>query len=381
MAYTATAINDLLERILKQIDISETMFQKANDGYHSLSAWINEHSDDYAIAIYPQGSFALGTVIKPITDLDDYDLDLVCEFSQQYALTAKQLKIDVVKPWLIKYRKVNGEIENKRRCWHVEYEDLPNFHMDIIPAYYAGPIIQITNHNEVTDTYSYIGSNPKGYIDWFFQKCSSQWEKLYKKYQCNNGVLKASADVETLDRYRVKTTLQKAIQLLKRHRDIMFSKSPECKPISILITTIAAELYKNEDDVFTAVESILSSAQMYIQQHKIGDEYFIENPSYPGENFADKWNTHPERLQTFIRWLTQAKHDLSREHLMCMDRLAIGQSLKHSFGENVGRKVFAELAKEEENAITSGIMRIDPNEGSLSKKGTVAIPANRHYHG
>ena len=43
------------------------------------------------------------------------------------------------------------EIEEKRRCWHVEYENVPNFHMDVIPAHDAGTtastFIHITNKN------------------------------------------------------------------------------------------------------------------------------------------------------------------------------------------------------------------------------------------
>ena len=42
---------------------------------------MDKETPDYKITIYAQGSFALGTVIKPITDTEDYDLDLVCEFA------------------------------------------------------------------------------------------------------------------------------------------------------------------------------------------------------------------------------------------------------------------------------------------------------------
>ena len=29
-----------------------------------------------------KGSFALGTVVRPITNADDYDLDIVCQFKR-----------------------------------------------------------------------------------------------------------------------------------------------------------------------------------------------------------------------------------------------------------------------------------------------------------
>ena len=45
-------------------------------------------------------------------------------------------------------------------------------------------------------------------------------------------------EIEDVPTYRVKTPLQMAIQLLKRHRDIYFQNNNENAPISIIITTL-----------------------------------------------------------------------------------------------------------------------------------------------
>lgn len=42
-----------------------------------------------------------------------------------------------------------------------------------------------------------------------------------------------------------KTPLQRAVQILKRHRDIMFA-GDEDKPVSIIITTLAAKAYQEK---------------------------------------------------------------------------------------------------------------------------------------
>ena len=118
--YSKNAINDLYRRIGLAIDISDEMFEKAVAEYEALGKWIDKETPQYKISIYPQGSFALGTVVRPINDSDDYDIDLVCEFEQSYALTAQELKLNTVKPLLLRYKRVDGEIEEKRRCWHVE---------------------------------------------------------------------------------------------------------------------------------------------------------------------------------------------------------------------------------------------------------------------
>ena len=113
--YTKDQLNDLYERIVKTIDISNEMFDDAEKEYTDLGNWIDRVTPQYKISIYPQGSFALGTVIKPIDDSEDYDLDLVCEFERQYGLSAESLKCDVVKPLLERYKKIKGKIENKLR--------------------------------------------------------------------------------------------------------------------------------------------------------------------------------------------------------------------------------------------------------------------------
>lgn len=194
--YTKEIYNGLLKSIAKCIDISDEMFEAAEKTYKDLGKWIDRETPDYEISIYPQGSFALGTVVRPITNADDYDLDIVCQFKKQYGLTAKELKVDVVKPLLVRYKKASNEIEEKKRCWHIEYDEVPNFHMDVIPAYAYGSAVQITDHNEDDDTYDYLGSNPSGYVKWFFDACAKQRNRLYDQYVKEHRMVVDQADVE-----------------------------------------------------------------------------------------------------------------------------------------------------------------------------------------
>lgn len=378
--YSTNAINDLYRRIGLAIDISDEMFEKAVAEYEALGKWIDKETPQYKISIYPQGSFALGTVVRPINDSDDYDIDLVCEFEQSYALTAQELKVNTVKPLLLRYKRVDGEIEEKRRCWHVEYEDVPNFHMDIIPAYKDRSIIQITEHDEQRNNYSYIGSNPAGYTRWFFKRCERQSTRLYENYVREHKLVVAQADVEKVKRLKVKTPLQRAIQLLKRHRDIMFSDRDEkLKPISIIITTVAAQLYQEEDSVYETLRNFLNKAPAYILMKKQNGMFYIENPSYAGDNFANKWNEHPDRAEAFFEWLEKAKKDLTGEWLEKSTTIEMASNIKKMLGMNTGNKVFSDIANESHAAIKAGTLKVDPTTGTVSKAGTISIPKNHHY--
>lgn len=383
--YTKQQLNDLYERIARNIDINDELFDAAEKEYKDLGNWIDEKTPSYKIVIYSQGSFALGTVIKPINDSDDYDLDLVCEFAKQYGLFAKTLKRDVVKPLLEEYRKVKSEIEEKRRCWHVEYEDVPHFHMDIIPAVYRGTYIDITDHDEKIDLYDYIGSNPKAYTEWFNSRKAKRRQAIVERFCAEHKmVVTCQADVEKLKEYNFKTPLQKSIQLLKRHRDIMFEGDKEHrKPVSIIITTIAAQLYNNEDNIVDTLKTILENAKGYINEHMVNGVYHIDNPCYTGgevENFADKWQEHPERVQAFFAWLEKAKMDLINGKLYGLLRVQMAENIKNVLGTTTGLRVFNEMAKEEEKAITSQQTKVNVATGTISSSGTMPVPPN-HNHG
>lgn len=112
--------------------------------------------------------------------------------------------------------------------------------------------------------------------------------------------------------YKVKTPLQRSVQLLKRHRDIMCEGLPHDRkdnaPISIIITTLAASAYNNEANLYEALSNILSNTEKYIERD--GDKYIIENPVMKEENFAKKWNEKPEKAKEFFAWLNSAKIDI-----------------------------------------------------------------------
>jgi hypothetical protein len=157
------------------------------------------------------------------------------------------------------------------------------------------------------DTYRFISpnwpmSNPNGYGLWFEQRfgliANVRRVRLVEK-----GLYKAAADVPT---YELKTPLQSAIQVLKRHRDSMFQARPDLKPISIIITTLAAQAYEGEDNLLDTLTGVLHRMAAFIHSGRPR----IAKPVNPGEDFADKWANKPELEQNFWLWHTRARRDL-----------------------------------------------------------------------
>lgn len=108
---------------------------------------------------------------------------------------------------------------------------------------------------------------------------------------------------------------------MKRHRDIRFSGEPneDFKPISMIITTLAARLYNNEENVFLALKNIISqlrnggddfSREGVIEKRPDGT-WYIPNPVNNDENFADRWHEDGgARARAFFQWVAWVNDDL-----------------------------------------------------------------------
>src|SRR5690554_7797512 len=87
--------------------------------------------------VYPQGSFELGTVIKPMTDGDEYDIDIVCALDHTPSVWAQRdLKYHVGKEIkdYAKAQSFNERPVEGKRCWTLNYANQARFHLDVLPA-------------------------------------------------------------------------------------------------------------------------------------------------------------------------------------------------------------------------------------------------------
>ena len=326
-----------LEALAKALEIPSARYEQAEKSYKSLGEWLHRDSSsvrDHDPDIFVQGSFRLGTVIRPMSDDEEYDVDCACSLTNlsKSDLSQRDLKGMLGKEIKL-YRDSKGikkPVHEGRRCWRLEYADGAQFHMDIVPCIpnsedqrlmlearsldttYADTAIAITDneaasYDVITDEWP--RSNPRGYAEWFKSRMGDVFlrgrQQIFEEMRAE-GV---TASVEDIPTYRVRTPLQSAIMILKRHRDTMFAGDPTDKPISIIISSLAAHAYQGEETIGHALLSILSRMEDAIGHD--GTKYVIKNPTDALENFADKWGEHPERAEAFFEWLQQAQEDFS----------------------------------------------------------------------
>ena len=344
---------ELLEDLAASLQVPSSRYEAAERSYKAVGNWLCRDASCVRRAdpkIYIQGSFRLGTAIRPISDSEDYDVDLVCELSlSKTELTQARLKA-LLGGELKAYAEAHqmDEPEEGRRCWTQHYADEAQFHVDTLPALldaahqrmllgrrglstkWTETAIAITdrdhlNFRQITEDWPH--SNPKGYAKWFHSKMREIFEARRLAL-----ALEARASVEDIPDYRVRTPLQSAIQILKRHRDMMFIEQPDDKPISIIVTTLAAHAYLQEATISGALYSILDRMDLYIEDRN--GVVWIPNPTDPAENFADRWTKYPERKATFYEWLTQARKDFDAA-AQASNRATAVATLQPRFGKHL----------------------------------------------
>lgn len=325
---TQTA-EELISDLAESLEISERHYESAERSYKSVSAWLDRPDSRFArtrFNVYTQGSFRLGTAIRPFSGSEDYDLDIVCEFSKsKLSQTQKKLFEDLGHELQMYAHGYGLEPPSPwRRCWTLNYADDAQFHMDVLPCVPDGQrqrrvraaaalsMDHVEKSVSITDkeheNYGFLTeewpvSNPNGYADWFYARMKTAFESKRRAMM----VMEKRADVSQIPAFRVKTPLQAAIQILKHHRNRRFSEETEGKPSSIVITTLAAAAYGEESTITGALFSILSGMECYIEQRN--GEYWIANPSDPRENFAEFWNDDQKLRDGFYDWLQTARTD------------------------------------------------------------------------
>ena len=218
-----------------------------------------------------QGSYALGTLIKPVDDNDEYDADIQIVMNPNSQWEAKDY-ILAVNRTLAGNKTYADKLRLKTRCVTVDYAG--DFHLDVVPRvtikgkHYV--CNRIDNKFEETDG--------DGYRDWFNEK---------------NRITKGN--------------LKRVVRLLKHLRDHKNSFTAK----SILLTTLAGNTVRPSDEGTEAVstvadtlETVLSRMNDYLQQHPSMPE--IRNPVLATENFNRHWDQRRyanfREPRAVIRW-------------------------------------------------------------------------------
>ena len=329
----------ILEEICQDLDWTPKQLKKAQKSYEAVANWLSGSSDPLlaSVQVYLHGSAALDTSIKPI-GRDEFDVDLISFICGPGPETAPAHLKAVIGKRLRDHTYYASILKEKKRCWRLNYAG--DFHLDISPT--------ITNPNCLNggelvpdrNLGDWHATNPRAYRALFDERAAlvpTMTQSIIAKQQ------DASTTEPFPVRQSVKGILRNTVQLLKRHRDLEFLHvKEEIAPISIIITTLAMQSYEMcvrrhtfADELQVLIDTIRLMpafiARPLVNGHKI---YAVWNETTEGENFAERWNEEPARVEAFYKWHSKALSDFeSLRGLVGLD--AIVKSMNDSLGDKL----------------------------------------------
>lgn len=363
--------------IIEKLDISPTLFKNATEKYKALAKYLNDNGLE--ADMYPQGSFAIGTVVRPNVKNPDanYDLDFICQVRGTRDDYSPSKLRDLIEEKLSSSDLYGGKLETYPECFTIEYAAINGvgFSIDIVPAAEENAenkkrLREKCNYPELIEdsisipkqnsekNYCWLTNNPKGFRTWFdsinapFIEASKN--DFRNRFFQNNRTIFASVEEIPNDLYR--SALQRVIQILKYHMNVYYFNLPngdDVKPISAIINVLAARIASGYDPyvtVFDLLEYVLGELSICAQQQDLEYKNYIQNygerkylsradgkwnipnPANPEDNLADRWNKDAKIPYYFFHWLKAVRKDLI-DSLNVEDEQVFRTALENGFGE------------------------------------------------
>ncbi|MBW2570693.1 MAG: nucleotidyltransferase [Deltaproteobacteria bacterium] len=115
----------IIDNMIKLLELPDSAYDKARKRYEDLGDWLDREESavkDNNPHVFPQGSFRLGTAIRPLDETEAYDLDLACKLrdgitkenhTQEYLKKILGQELEAYRT----ARSIKKELEAKHRCF------------------------------------------------------------------------------------------------------------------------------------------------------------------------------------------------------------------------------------------------------------------------
>lgn len=286
--------NDFHTFLNDEVNLNATRIKNLDEKTDTINRLLTDNLVGYRKS-ERQGSYALGTIIKPVKEEDEFDADLLVFMKEQAEWTAK----DYINA-LLRVFQDNGNYQNivrrKTRCVTIDYK--ADFHLDLVPAIEKDGRVFICN----CKTDAFEETDGTGFRDWFNEK-----------NRITNGYLK-------------KTT-----RLFKYLRD----RSNNFSVKSILLTTLLGNSVRDDDgfdDTADAFKALFDRLNDLLQANPMVPT--INNPVLSWENFNRHWDqlkysNFRDKVRDYCEKVNAAYYEQDRNESIRKWRKVFGDS----FGE------------------------------------------------
>ena len=365
----ATYKEKLLVGICEKLQLTPGRYKLADERYQTIADTIQADPvfRNIKLEVYPHGSFRLKTTVKPLLK-NEYDLDFVVEIPRNLKMTPMELYNHVYR--ILSSDGVhNGMVEKKTRCIRVNYAN--DFHMDIMPGQVYNSVTREIIVPDCDLKYWYHHSNPIGYANWFEEQAKTQIINEMRQFMSLQERTEPIADQEMVKRLE---PLRRAVQLIKRYRDIYCDRT-KAEPVrSIVLCTLMGHIsssYSSDLDIIRDFCSYVLSLSAGAHSRP----FLVKNPVVD-EVLTEKWEENRNNYVDFIRMMSSLDKDVNKL-IKTGNNTEIATLLRKMFGESITTTVIKEQAEIITNARELGALSVGPtgllntdNVGALVKKNT-----------
>jgi hypothetical protein len=249
------------------VNLNQTRLDTLDDRTSSINNYLELGSHDLKkmfVQTIPQGSYAHGTIIKPVADNDEFDADILLELTEDPSWEAKDYVEQLYKAFRASdtYKE---KVSRRSRCVVVNYSG--DFHIDVVPYLERHGEHYITHRNEN----QFELTNPAGF---------NAWLEEHDRITGHN--------------------LVKIIRLLKYLRDYKNTFSVKSFILGMLVAERVNEVLligdpKHYSDVPTTLKNVLSALNEYLQANPTMPR--LTDPSCPTQDFNHRWD--PDEYTNF----------------------------------------------------------------------------------
>ncbi len=290
---------------------------------------------------YPQGSMRIDATISTRGTDDEYDIDIVAEIFG--GDPRPEALLDDLYAALADYPV--QRVVRQTRCVTVYYAD--GMHLDVTPARRTAAkdkesVIAHAKGGAGAEPGIYVPMNSYAFGHWYTDRTPTEEtfaKAMNERLYAQDGMVFAEAesdDVPAQTPLIIKSVTTVALQLLKRHRNILYADATGRIPPSILLSCHAGH----------AAVPGMRLAEMLIRQARwtaraIDDSARLDrllsvaNPEHPGEFFTDRWPESQSQQKAYSAALHKLANSLEALRTADVQLEDLQQWMRVQFGERV----------------------------------------------
>ena len=278
--------------LIEEVNLNPVRRRELDRRTRAVTTFLSRSLDGYQ-SNERQGSYALGTIIRPVND-GEYDVDILV-FMQNIRRKCAQDYIDDLHSCLRGYHDIAGSLHRKTRCVTVKYAR--DFSLDVVPCIERGERLYVCNgeDNRLEPT------DGTGYREWFNVKT-----------EVTNGHLKGAV---------------RLLNYLKDHKD-------NFEVPSVLLTTLAGhsvhgnERRKRFTNLPDTLQTVSNRMNAFLQA--VPNRPRLRNPALRDERFDRHWDGNDyrnfrEKFQAYNNRINDACAETDPQVSLCKWQRLLGE--------------------------------------------------------